>query len=73
MDILSYQVPLWGVLLYYFISAAIGSMPSPDDKSSKGYQWLFATLNTFAANTKRAGIAFTNKTNGLPKPENGGK
>ena len=39
---------------YYVMSAAIGSLPSPDAASHKFYRWFFQFANTLAANVARA-------------------
>lgn len=38
---------------YALFSSMISGMPSPDDKSGKGYVWLFNTLHLLAANLGR--------------------
>lgn len=38
------------LVLYYVLSAAISSMPSPDDKSGPGYKFLFGFAHTLAGN-----------------------
>lgn len=39
---------------YYVMSAAIGSLPSPDAESHKFYRWFFQFSNTLAGNLSRA-------------------
>jgi hypothetical protein len=38
---------------YMLFSNLVGALPSPDDKSSKGYRFLFAFLHGLAANLLR--------------------
>jgi len=42
------------LVAYYTISAAIGSLPMPDNTSSKFYRWFFQFSNTISANIARA-------------------
>ena len=44
----------WTLGAYYLFSNAVSSMPMPDEKSSKGYFWLFKFFNGLAANLSRA-------------------
>ena len=53
-SILGYKIPMWGVVLYYVLSAGIGAMETPDATSGKGYRWLFKFANMLAANFSRA-------------------
>lgn len=58
MEILDYQVPVWGVVLlnggYYVFAAAVGSLEAPTDASSAQYRFWFKFLNQLAANWTRA-------------------
>jgi hypothetical protein len=38
------------VVAFYAFMATVSGMPAPDDSSSKGYRWLYASLHTFAGN-----------------------
>lgn len=42
------------LIVYYVISAAISSLPSPTAKSGMFYLWFFKFSNTIAANLARA-------------------
>jgi len=42
------------LMLYYVMSAAIGSLPMPDATSHVFYRWFFGFANTLAANVTRA-------------------
>ena len=48
---------LWIFFVYYVFAAAVGSMPAPKEASSDFYRWVFAFLNTLAANINRAVLA----------------
>lgn len=43
---------LIGVILWV-LSTVISTMPTPDDKTSAGYRWLFNLLHTLAGNAGR--------------------
>ena len=64
MDILTYDVPLWGVLLYFLIASAIGALEAPTEKNGPFYRWFFSFANHFAANFTRAAQAFKKNGNG---------
>ena len=42
------------VATYWFMTAAVGALPMPDNTSSKFYGWFFKMSNAFAANVSRA-------------------
>jgi hypothetical protein len=54
MDLLNYQIPLWGLGLYLVASAAIGALEAPTPTSSQFYRWFFKFSNLLAANVTRA-------------------
>lgn len=60
------------LIAYWLLSAAIGALPMPDDKSSKFYDWLFKFANTVGANLSRVNASFGSRqqppTTGGPKP-----
>jgi hypothetical protein len=39
-----------GVGAVWAFSAFVSGMPAPDDKSGKGYKWLYSSLHLLAAN-----------------------
>jgi hypothetical protein len=45
-----------GALGLWVFSAAVCAMSTPDDKSSKGYQWLYRFSHLVAANLDRVGL-----------------
>ena len=63
-SLLGYKIPVWGVLVYYVISAGIGALEAPDSTSGKGYRWFFKFANMVAANFSRAAQSHAL----LPKP-----
>lgn len=42
------------LFLYWIFSAAVVALPAPDDKSSKGYVFLYRFAHAFAGNLDRA-------------------
>lgn len=43
--------PFWlGVGALWAVSAIVGGMPAPDEKSGKAYRWAYGSLHLFAAN-----------------------
>ena len=59
---------MWVLVAYWLLSAAVGSLPAPDESSSKGYRWFFAFANTVAANVSRAKIWQKSGQNGGGAP-----
>jgi len=55
------------LVAYYIVSGAIGSLPMPDQQSSKFYRWFFQFSNTLASNITRA-YAAKLPTTEQPKP-----
>jgi hypothetical protein len=58
MSYLSAHHTLVVLVSYYVFSAAIGSLPMPDEKSSKFYGWFFKFSNTLSANLSRAWASY---------------
>lgn len=55
------------VAAYWFMTASIGALPMPDNKSSKFYGWFFKMSNTFAANISRAAAGKIPGSDALPQ------
>lgn len=55
MDLLNYEVPLWGVAAYWFFMALVSNLPMPKPEE-RWYSFLFGLLHTLAANVERARI-----------------
>ncbi len=53
---------------YAVLSAAIGSLPMPDNTSGKFYRWFFQFSNTVAANLSRVSASFGTKAQQPPAP-----
>lgn len=51
-----------GIGSLWAFSAFVSGMPAPDDKSGKGYRWLYGSLHVFAANLDKVGQSMS-----LPK------
>jgi len=51
---------------YAVLSAAISSLPMPDNTSSKFYRWFFQFSNTIAANLARVSASFRTKSQQAP-------
>jgi hypothetical protein len=66
MELFSYAVPLWAVLLYYLFMAAVSNMPTPQE-GERLYSWLFGTLQTLSANIERARVGMEKARNGNGK------
>ena len=48
----------WEVLVgYWLFSAAVGAMPTPQQGSSMGYQFLFRFAHILSGNVNRAAVA----------------
>jgi len=57
MDLISNPL-LWKVLFAYWVfSAAVGALPTPEEKGNKLYQFFFRFAHTLAGNLNRAAIA----------------
>ena len=70
MDILSllqYGVPLWVLILYYLLMAAINALPKPTEGNSPFYHWFFVFANIFAASLNRMAAARRTGTTGEMK------
>lgn len=53
---------------YYILSAAVGSLPSPQPDSHMFYRWFFQFSNTLAGNLTRA-FASKLPKDAVPPPE----
>lgn len=45
----SHHPMIWGAVLMYAVSTAIGALPTPKDNSSMFYNWLFKFSNGLGA------------------------
>lgn len=54
MGLIHYHPAFVTLIIYYILSAAISSLPSPTATSTKFYFWFFRFSNTLAANLSRA-------------------
>jgi hypothetical protein len=52
---------LFSLAAYAVLSAAVGSLPMPDNTSGKFYRWFFQFSNTIAANLSRVSASFGTK------------
>jgi len=60
----------WALICtYWFMSAAIGALPSPDTTSGKFYAWFFKFANTFATNVTRAAQGKIPGMDVMPQPK----
>ena len=59
MELLNYEVPLWGVAAYWLFMAAVSNLPMPKPEE-RWYSFLFGLLHTLAANVERARIGVRN-------------
>lgn len=48
------KLAVYVLLAYYVFSNAVQALPEPDEKSSKGYRYLFALLHGLAGNIRYA-------------------
>ena len=69
---LTYHIPLWALIVYWFVMAAVSKMPTPKE-NERWYGWVFGTLQSFCANLERAKIGMdrVKNGNGAPKPPQG--
>lgn len=60
---------VWKLLItYWFFSAFVGALPTPDDKSGKFYIFAFRFFHLFAGNLTRAALKFNVPGAEAPKP-----
>ncbi len=56
------------LIVYFAFNAMISGMPAPDTTSSRGYQWLYASLHTFGGSLDKVVASRTSQLVDPPKP-----